>query len=270
MVHRTREILALVGVAVALVAAFPAAVAADDRRTAEVAEDVFPLAPRDGPTELTQATSTVDGDGAQLALAVALAMLGGGVAAWFAAGRAPRVTPVAMAVPSPVRLHAEQSPPPLWSGAVMADPPAPLPAPAPGAPAPPDPERAWTAEIAWHLVEGGAQFRAETGEEEPAAVAVSPVLTWPPNGARSGAALTEAVEAIEAALVGAGWTQLPRGGAWYARRFSWRPGAQPPAPATGRTRHRELFDAAYARQADRTRRLRRSIAERLLPDKGHD
>jgi hypothetical protein len=74
------------------------------------------------------------------------------------------------------------------------------------------------------------------------------------------------VKLLESTLVAAGWTPLPRGSAWYAKRFTWRPGARPrPTPATaGRTRHRKLYEAEYARQIDRTQRMRRTVSARLI------
>ena len=80
-------------------------------------------------------------------------------------------------------------------------------------------------------------------------------------------ALADAVKRLEAKLVAAGWTPLPRGSAWYAKRFTWQPGAQPPAARAtpARMRHRTLYDTEYGRQAERTLRLRQDIAARVLP-----
>ncbi len=150
---------------------------------------------------------------------------------------------------------------------------APAPGRARGRPAPRrSPSSAWAAEIGWHRAGDAAQFSVTAhlvgADEEPAELGASARLRWPPDGARSGQALTDAVKELDAALVAAGWTPLARGGAWYARRYAWQPGAQPGATtdARARTRHRELYEAAFARQADRTQRLRSTIADRLAPD----
>ena len=281
-----RRWLACAGVSVLLAIAAPGIAAGKSIDAPRPVRDEFPLQPRDREVSAStapsvEATSTPEDDTARVALAVALAMLGGGIAAWWftvRGGPTLRAMPMAaIAGPDSIRVRVA-APPPLWAGAVMSDPEpaaeprAPLPAPLPGAPAPPDRERAWAAEIGWQLAGDGAQFRVEArpvdGGDEPVVLAASSLLAWPPEGARSGEALSDAVKSLEAALLAVGWTALPRGDAWFARRFSWQPGAEPPAepPVAGRTRHRELYEAAYARQSDRTRRLRRSIAARLNPE----
>jgi hypothetical protein len=138
-------------------------------------------------------------------------------------------------------------------------------------PAPPDRERAWAAEIGWHLVDGGAKFRVVARPVEggdPVTLGESPALEWPPVEARSVQALTDAVKTLESALVTAGWTLLPRGSAWYAKRFTWQPGARPrPAPVE-RTRHRDLYEREFRRQVDRTERMRETISTRLIEQGG--
>jgi hypothetical protein len=153
------------------------------------------------------------------------------------------------------------------------EPPAPGPAAAAASPSPPDPDRAWAAEIAWQMVDGGAQFRVaahplDGGAEPVTTVGSSPVLDWPPGDAGAVQALTDAVKALEASLVSAGWAPLPRGGAWYAKRFNWQPGARSRPVPPARTRHRDLYETEFARQVDRTERLRETIAARLIEQQG--
>ena len=229
-----------------------------------------------GTNELATAPSD---DVERLAIASLLALLAGGVTTFLFSRRWPR-TRVA-AVPA---ANAPVEPPPLrpttpelWVHGVA--PPAVEPeAPAPpaveslpvsaAAPAPPDPDRAWAAEIGWHQVDGGAQFSVTAhpvdGADEPVTLGESPPLEWPPAGARSVQALTDAVKTLESTLVGAGWTPLPRGSAWYAKRFTWQPGARPGPVPVARTRHRELYESEFSRQVERTDRMRRAISARLL------
>ena len=223
--------------------------------------------------------------GAGLLPVLVLAVAAGGLTAELMSLRRARD---AAQLPATAPLHSTA--PRLWARAARApaEPavPTPLPEPPPvpspeppagsaGPPAPPEPDRAWAAEIGWHLVDGASQFRitarpVEGGE--PVTLGVSAPLEWPPRGARSVQALTEAVRTLESALVEAGWTALPRGSAWYAKRYTWQPGARPrPALATaGRTRHRKLYDAEYQRQVTRTEALRRTISDRLLPRSDRD
>ena len=255
------------------------------------ARDEFPLrdaarAADAGSATTIEAAGTSGDDPGPVILGALLAMLAGGAATWFyTARRGGLAVALPMAAVGIDRaLPRPTAPPRLWAAIADESPRVEL-TPAqdeqralsgtnaltPGAPD--QPGRAWAAEIGWHLVDGAAQFRVAAhpvdDASEPAVIGASPLLRWPPDGARSGQALTDAVKALDAALVAAGWTPLPRGDAWYARRYTWQPGAQPAdAPeARGRSRHRELYEAAFARQADRTRRLRDTLAERLA-DKG--
>jgi hypothetical protein len=264
--------------------AYPLPTASGRAAGPAVANDAAAEAPS---AEMASAPSD---DVERLALASILALIAGGATTWLVSLRWPRLRAVSVAaitaVPdtAPVRSFA----PELWvhgAGAPVAEPatpalleeppaaaspPPPPPAPSPGGPAPPEPDRAWAAEIGWHLVDGESQFRVTArpvdGATEPITLRASSPVEWPPGGARSVQALTDAVKSLESTLVTAGWTPLPRGSAWYAKRFTWQPGARPRAvPATaGRTRHRNLYDAEYARQIDRTQRLRRTVNTRLV------
>jgi hypothetical protein len=147
----------------------------------------------------------------RLALASVLALIAGGLTTWL------------VTLPRPLA--------PLAASPAMATPPdAESPSLPPPPPAPPEPDRAWAAEIGWHLGDGESRFsvvaRPVDGDAEPITLGASSLLEWPPRGARSVQALTDAVKALESTLVAAGWTPLPRGGAWYAKRFTWRPGAR--------------------------------------------
>jgi hypothetical protein len=95
---------------------------------------------------------------------------------------------------------------------------------------PPDPARSWTAEVEWRQEGGRARFAviARSGDDdEGRLVASSAPLAWPPPDSRAVQRLSEAADRLEAALLGAGWTPLPPGSAWYAKRFAWAPAAQP-------------------------------------------
>jgi hypothetical protein len=95
---------------------------------------------------------------------------------------------------------------------------------------PSDPGRSWTAEVEWHQEGGRARFTvvARSGDDDAGMlVASSAPLTWPPPDGRAVQRLSEAADRLEAALIGAGWTPLPPGSAWYAKRFAWSPAAQP-------------------------------------------
>ena len=216
------------------------------------------------PSTIEAATGGLDG-AEQAALLLSLALLGGGAAGWLLALRAPRANPLAAA--RPIAVPSRASAPRLWApsaGAPTSEPaPAPVvagppPARSPGAPAPPEPDRAWAAEIEWHLVDGASQFRvmahAVDGGAEPHELGASGVLEWPPAGPRSVQALTDAVKTLESGLLAAGWTPLPHGSAWYAKRFTWQPGATPPAvpAAAGRVRHADLYAMEYEQHVDRT------------------
>jgi hypothetical protein len=90
---------------------------------------------------------------------------------------------------------------------------------------PPEPGEAWTAEIAWRMEEGEARFVVagrSKGDGE-AAILTSHPVPWPPSGAAEVAALEQVVGELDGAMLGAGWSELEPGEAWYARRFSWAP-----------------------------------------------
>jgi hypothetical protein len=91
---------------------------------------------------------------------------------------------------------------------------------------PPDPDERWTAEIQWTRSGDTARFcvvaRDERGESEPV-IARSDPFDWPPEGTEAVEALVGADDALSEALTLAGWTPLPRGEAWYAKRFAWEP-----------------------------------------------
>ena len=116
------------------------------------------------------------------------------------------------------------------------------PAPAAGAPSPatpvaaaapeglpPDPRLAWTAEIEWRQIEGDSRFCVIARGAGTVSVAQSPPLEWPPDGPAAVQAITDAAEELAATLAAAGWTALPPGRAWYAKRFAWEPVAAEPA-----------------------------------------
>lgn len=100
----------------------------------------------------------------------------------------------------------------------------------PAAPRPPAPLRPWIADVRWEQAAGSGRFRAfaVSADGDEAELLCSEPIPWPPStgGAR---ALAEAVEAIEATLLDAGWQSRPKGEAWYAHRFAWAP--EQPAPA---------------------------------------
>ena len=120
--------------------------------------------------------------------------------------------------------------------------------PAAASAAAPDRDRAWTAEIELRETEAGARFcviaRADDGAAE-VTVAQSCPLNWPPKRGESVRPLTDAADQLEAALLAARWTPLPRGSRWYAKRFRSEPfneaaparlgpaGAAPPGDADG-------------------------------------
>jgi hypothetical protein len=106
--------------------------------------------------------------------------------------------------------------------------------------APPDRAVAWTAEIDWRAADGAGRFRviARSADGRTAVVGQSGPLAWPPGDPDAVQALTTAADRLEGALVGAGWTALAPGTAWYARRFGWAPdaAADPPPRSAGRFR----------------------------------
>ena len=129
---------------------------------------------------------------------------------------------------------------------------------------PPNRHRAWTAEIEWRETAAGARFCVIARADDRAAevtVAHSGPLNWPPVRGESVRALTDAVDQLEAALLAARWTPLPRGSRWYAKRFRSEPlSAAAPArlgPAS----------ATPPGRADRIRSVfsERSVVRRPLP-----
>src|SRR3954452_257011 len=98
---------------------------------------------------------------------------------------------------------------------------------------PPDPRRPWTAGIEWRRTDADARFvvvcRSPAARGAPATVAESEPLTWPPTGREAVQAMTTAAEELEATMVGAGWTLLRPGDAWYAKRFAWEPESAAPS-----------------------------------------
>lgn len=91
---------------------------------------------------------------------------------------------------------------------------------------PPAPEQAWTAEVEWR--DSGRQgafcvVATPAGGGATATLAESPPLEWPPAGPSAVHAMTAAVDALEAPLLAAGWSALPPGDAWFAKRFAWEP-----------------------------------------------
>jgi hypothetical protein len=274
----------------ALAAAAPAAFAqrGEARGTAEPLWDRYPLDGQRGtpaaaatqPATLEEPAGGSDGT-EEAALLISLALLGGGAAGWVLSLRRPIARRRGPAKAAPLDAAVRPAEPRLWGpGAAAAEPePAPelaVPTPPPGGPEPPEPGRAWAAAIEWHLVDGGSQFRVmgrpAEGDDDAIALGASPVMDWPPAGPQSVQALADAVKRLETRLVAAGWTPLERGTAWYAKRFTWQPGARPPATPTApaRMRHRSLYDSEYGRQVDRTLRMRQEIAARVLPPDRQD
>jgi hypothetical protein len=89
---------------------------------------------------------------------------------------------------------------------------------------PPDPARSWIAEIEWREAAGHARFRATaraTRDVEPAVVAESAALAWPPEDRAGVRAMTRAALEVEQRLLEAGWRPIEPGRRWYAKRFAW-------------------------------------------------
>ena len=119
----------------------------------------------------------------------------------------------------------------------------------PSAAVPPDPRRGWAAEIEWRDTGRrpffGVVARDATGHGE-VVLASSPPLEWPPVGPPGVQALTDAVEKLEFSLADAGWTPLPAGATWYAKRFQWEPRAAADEPRrTGRFARAPEGDGAW-------------------------
>jgi hypothetical protein len=109
--------------------------------------------------------------------------------------------------------------------------PPPVPPSAAPAPAgsPPDPRLTWAAEIEWRQIDGESRFCVIARGAGTVEIARSPALDWPPEGPAAVQAVTDAADDLAATLVAAGWTPLPPGSAWYAKRFAWEPPVADPA-----------------------------------------
>jgi hypothetical protein len=227
------------------------------------------------PARASAAGASGGGVPAPLLGLVALAALGGaGTLAWSrlrhraeagaAAVSAPQMGPlvpllsgapatVAATGPRPVRATAAAQRRPSGRGSAGRSRPTNRPPAAGLIPLPADPQRAWTAEIEWRHNNGESRFwvvaDAVDGSGR-APVAQSPPLEWPPSGPTGVQALTDAAQALEDALLAAGWTSLPPGSAWYAKRFSWEPApaAEPDQPAVS------LREPEPERRTERPRR----------------
>ena len=81
-------------------------------------------------------------------------------------------------------------------------------------------------------------------------LATSGPLPWPPSDAKALQDVTRAAERLESSLLTAGWTPLPPGRAWYAKRFAWAGDAprlaQAPAPVPEPVAALPRADAARA------------------------
>jgi hypothetical protein len=206
-----------------------------------------------------------DGGGSVLPIVAVLllAAAGGGVQLWVLRRRARPVSGPAPEVPERTRN------PPLLVASATAHPTAASrregeprssrsrPHAAPLVRAPPDPRSAWTAEIEWRQSGDEAQFfvvaRSDAGGRV-ARIATSPALSWPPAGPAGVRALTDAAAMLEPALLAAGWSALPPGEPWYAKRFAWAAAASAPARAP---------TPPKGRAAVRTGRSRSLAGERL-------
>jgi hypothetical protein len=106
-----------------------------------------------------------------------------------------------------------------------------IPAPARAPSLPPDPERSWIAEIEWRAYGDIARF-AVVARDRPSSdgvvLASSAPLDWPPSAPEAVRAMSLAAGRLAARFIAAGWSPVPAGEAWYAKRFSWE-------PATART-----------------------------------
>jgi len=92
-------------------------------------------------------------------------------------------------------------------------------------PLPPEPDLEWTAEIEWRRTVGRPRFHviARSSTMGAASIATSPPIRWPPTDETSLEALRDAIAALEATLLEAGWIPTEPGTAWYAKRFAWKP-----------------------------------------------
>jgi hypothetical protein len=94
---------------------------------------------------------------------------------------------------------------------------------------PPAPEQAWTAQVEWRGTGRHCTFcvvATTIDAGRTATLPASPLIEWPPADASAVRAMTEAVSTLEVSLLAAGWSPLPPGDAWFAKRFAWRPRAQ--------------------------------------------
>jgi hypothetical protein len=83
--------------------------------------------------------------------------------------------------------------------------------------------------------------RPEDAETAPLALAQTEPLPWPPKDDASVQAMTDASATLESVLLDSGWSALPAGDAWYAKRFAWEPqaAAGQVRPGSGRFERRE-------------------------------
>jgi hypothetical protein len=106
--------------------------------------------------------------------------------------------------------------------------------------APADPDQSWAAEIVWRESGQAGVFLAvaRNPDGQTATVGEVRVAAGPLRGPGALGELGRAVDALEAALLAAGWATaaVPPGGAWYARRFAWNPGGAPARDAGDRSR----------------------------------
>jgi hypothetical protein len=78
------------------------------------------------------------------------------------------------------------------------------------------------------VIDGRARFclvARPYADPDDVVIAQSPPLEWPPTGPESMRALVRAVEELERRAGEPGWSALPAGSAWYAKRFRWDPAA---------------------------------------------
>ena len=109
------------------------------------------------------------------------------------------------------------------------------------------------AAVEWRQTGDAAHFcvvaRSPGAPVAEAVLARSYPLDWPPTGDESVRALSDAADRLAEAFIAAGWTPLPNGDAWYAKRFAWVPAAWvplrfPPGSGTARFRRGQVGDEA--------------------------
>jgi hypothetical protein len=235
---------------VVLALAAPAAAQAQDRTPTPSAHELwrdYPLRQAEATPQRTAtssparsvsrppaATVAADSDPALLAVLAAAALVAAGAGVLLVRRHRSRAQAFAVPLATAPRLAlagpSAGSPQLLFSRAAHDQapheaPPSEPPPPRPGV-RPPDPDRRWTAEIQWARSGDSARFcvaaRDEQGESEPV-IARSEPFDWPPEGTDAVQALVGAADALSEGLTVAGWTPLPRGEAWYAKRFEWEP-----------------------------------------------